>query len=553
MPSGADARRLRAMGGHAALARRSADTQADRARRRSLPRSRSRYPDRQLATTFAAEFPLVVDRERARFSTLVRALPALVQRHRGRARHVRRLHRAAAVRRGDGLRRRCTCRRSIPIGRVRRKGPNNTLERGPDDVGSPWAIGAREGGHKAIHPQLGTLDDFRRARRARARRTGSRSRSTSRSSARPTIPTSRQHPEWFRHRARTAPSSTRRTRRRSTRTSIRSISSPRLERAVARAARRVRLLDRRGRARSFASTIRTPSRFAFWEWVIGEIKREHPGRHLPGRGVHAPEGMHRLAKLGFSQSYTYFTWRNTQAGADRVLHRADAGAGPRLLPAELLAEHAGHPARVPAVRRPAGVHGAARARGNARRQLRHLRTGVRAAGARAARAGRGGVPGLGEVRAASTGISSARTACAPFIARLNAARRDNPALQRDGSLHFHRHRQRHAASATCELRRRATTSCWSSSTSIRTTRSRAGLTLDLGDLRPRCRARPYQVHDLLTDARYLWSGAAQLRRARSARARRRTCSSCAAACAPSATSTISCKRCASARPRHRRR
>ena len=87
-----------------------------------------------------------------------------------------------------------------PIGRAFRKGPNNTLTAGPDDPGSPWAIGGPEGGHKAIHPELGTLDDFDRLVAAAQRARASRSRWTSPSSARPTTPTSREHPEWFRHR-----------------------------------------------------------------------------------------------------------------------------------------------------------------------------------------------------------------------------------------------------------------------------------------------------------------------------------------------------------------
>ncbi len=76
-----------------------------------------------------------------------------------------------------------------PIGRVQRKGKNNALVAQPDDVGSPWAIGADEGGHKAILPELGTLADFRAPGGAGRARTASRSRSTSPSSARPTIPT----------------------------------------------------------------------------------------------------------------------------------------------------------------------------------------------------------------------------------------------------------------------------------------------------------------------------------------------------------------------------
>ena len=98
--------------------------------------------------------------------------------------------------------------------------------------------------------------------------------------------------------------------------------------------------------------------FALWEWLIGEIKQEHPETIFLSEAFTRPRVMHRLAKLGFSQSYTYFTWRNTAPGTDRVLHRADAAPVARLLPAERLAEHARHPAGVPAARRPAGLHDA---------------------------------------------------------------------------------------------------------------------------------------------------------------------------------------------------
>ena len=112
-----------------------------------------------------------------------------------------------------------------PIGRVNRKGANNTLAAQPGDVGSPWAIGSAEGGHKEILPELGSLEDFRSAQRAGARARHRRSRSTSRSNARPIIPTCARIRNGSSI-VRMAACSMRRTRPRSTRTSIRSISRP---------------------------------------------------------------------------------------------------------------------------------------------------------------------------------------------------------------------------------------------------------------------------------------------------------------------------------------
>jgi starch synthase (maltosyl-transferring) len=124
-----------------------------------------RHPDRTLQTTYPVEFPLVVERPRAGFSSWYELFPRSTSGNTG-------VH---------GTFRDCEARLPYvaqmgfdvlylppihPIGRMRRKGPNNTLAAGPDDVGSPWAIGAEEGGHKAVHPALGTLEDLRRLREA---------------------------------------------------------------------------------------------------------------------------------------------------------------------------------------------------------------------------------------------------------------------------------------------------------------------------------------------------------------------------------------------------
>ena len=214
-------------------------------------------------------------RPRARpLQHLVRAVPALGVGRPRPARHVPRRHRAPALRRRDGLRRRSTCRRSTRSAAPTARARTTRRRRGPDDPGSPWAIGARRG-----RPQ-GDPPGARHARGLRALveaapSTASRSRSTSPSSARPTTPTSRstrsgsaQRPDGTIQYAENPPKK------------YQDIypfdfESAGLARAVGGAARRLPLLDRPGRARSSASTTRTPSRSPFWEWLIarGQARR----------------------------------------------------------------------------------------------------------------------------------------------------------------------------------------------------------------------------------------------------------------------------------------
>ena len=198
-----------------------------------------------------------------------------------------------------------------PIGVSFRKGPNNTLNAGPDDPGSPWAIGAAEGGHKAIHPDLGTLSRLRPPRRRGARARASTSRWTSLSSVRPTILTSASIPNGS-VTARTARSNT-----------------PKIppkkyqdiypldfecadwQGAVERTAQRGRSSGRNTACASSAWTTRTRSRSDFWEWLIAQVRERYPDAVFLSEAFTRPKVMRRLAKMGFSQSYTYFTWRNT--------------------------------------------------------------------------------------------------------------------------------------------------------------------------------------------------------------------------------------------------
>ena len=343
---------------------------------------------------------------RAGCSSVVRALPALLRARGQHARHASRLRCAAAYVGGMGF--------DVlylppihPIGRERRKGRTTRSTPAPDDVGSPWAIGAAEGGHKAIHPELGTLDDFRRFV-ARAASSASRSRSTSRSNARRTIRTWRapgvvpqaagRHRPVRREPAEEVPGHL------SVQLRIRGLAG-----AVARARERVRVLDRRGRAHI---PRRQPAHQAVPVLGMGDRRDQAraSGRDLPLGGIHAPEGDAPAGQARLHAVVHVLHLAQHQAGAHRILHRADARTGARILPPELLAEHARHPARASADRRPAGVHGAARAGGDAGRELRHLRPGVRAARARAARARRRGVSRLREVRAAPLGPGARRTA-----------------------------------------------------------------------------------------------------------------------------------------------
>ncbi|HSD55226.1 MAG TPA: maltotransferase domain-containing protein, partial [Burkholderiales bacterium] len=147
------AARLRAVGDPGALRELALDEE--------LGEIAARHPDRRFAVTFPIELPLVVDRERARFSTWYEMFPRSAAPEPGRHGTFRDceawLPRIAEM--GFDV---LYFPPIHPIGRERRKGPNNALAAAPDDVGSPWAIGSAEGGHKAVHPALGTLEDFRR-------------------------------------------------------------------------------------------------------------------------------------------------------------------------------------------------------------------------------------------------------------------------------------------------------------------------------------------------------------------------------------------------------
>jgi starch synthase (maltosyl-transferring) len=197
-----------------------------------------------------------------------------------------------------------------PVGRTRRKGPNNRTTSEPGDPGSPWAIGASEGGHEAVHPALGTLADFR-AFRADAEAQGLEVALDVAFQCSPDHPWVDDHPEWFRKRADG---------------SIRHAENPPKKyedifpidfetedwEALWIALRDVFTFWMDEGVRIFRVDNPHTKALPFWEWVIAELKRKDPGVILLSEAFTRPRMMYRLAKLGFSQSYTYFAWRNTR-------------------------------------------------------------------------------------------------------------------------------------------------------------------------------------------------------------------------------------------------
>ncbi len=198
-----------------------------------------------------------------------------------------------------------------PIGETKRKGKNNRPESEPVDVGSPWAIGASEGGHKAVHPQLGTLEDFRRFV-SRADDLGLEVAIDIAFQCSPDHPYVSEHPEWFR----SLPDG-----------SIRHAENPPKKyedivpfdfetgavEALWEELKSVFLFWIEQGVHIFRVDNPHTKPFPFWEWVIGEIRAQHPDVLFLAEAFTRPKIMYRLAKLGFSQSYTYFAWRNTKA------------------------------------------------------------------------------------------------------------------------------------------------------------------------------------------------------------------------------------------------
>jgi len=268
-----------------------------------------RYPERDLATRYDKNVMVTVEREKARFSAWYELFPRSCSPDAGRHGTFRDCEEWLPYVASMGF--------DViylppihPIGLTFRKGKNNTLPAQPDDVGSPWAIGSAEGGHKSIHPHLGTLDDFRRFT-SKATDHGLEVALDIALQCTPDHPYVQQHREWFS----TRPDGT-----------IQYAENPPKKyqdiypinfetpqwRELWEELKSIFCFWVEQGVRIFRVDNPHTKSFRFWEWAIAEVQKDHPDVLFLAEAFTRPNVMYLLAKLGFSQSYTYFTWRNTK-------------------------------------------------------------------------------------------------------------------------------------------------------------------------------------------------------------------------------------------------
>ncbi len=193
-----------------------------------------------------------------------------------------------------------------PIGEVNRKGANNTIEAGPDDVGSPWAIGSADGGHDAIHPRLGTFEDFD-AFVARVGELGMEVALDFALQCAPDHPWAKEHQEWFITRpdgtiayAENPPKRYQ---------DIYPLNFDSDARGIYTEMLRVMLFWVQHGVRIFRVDNPHTKPPDFWQWLISQVKDRHPDVLFLSEAFTRPARLYGLARLGFTQSYTYFTWR----------------------------------------------------------------------------------------------------------------------------------------------------------------------------------------------------------------------------------------------------
>jgi len=269
-----------------------------------------RYPDPTLVERAAPVRIVEVERQRARFSTWYEFFP-----------------RSAAKNPGEhGTFKDCEARLADiaamnfdvvylppihPIGVTERKGPNNQPSAGTNDVGSPWAIGSQAGGHKAVHPALGTLNDFR-GLVARAEELGLEIALDIAFQCSPDHPYVREHPEWFLRRPDGSIQYAENPPKKYQDIYPFNFETEAWRELWAELKSVVEFWIAQG-VRIFRVDNPHTKPFEFWHWLIGEVRRAHPEVIFLAEAFTRPAPMYRLAKVGFSQSYTYFAWRNTKA------------------------------------------------------------------------------------------------------------------------------------------------------------------------------------------------------------------------------------------------
>ena len=267
------------------------------------------YPVRNFSTRYEKDLSVTVDREKARFSAWYEVFPRSCSPQPGRHGTFRDCEQVLPYIASLGF--------DVvylppihPIGKSFRKGKNNSTEPQPTDTGSPWAIGSTEGGHKSILPQLGTLEDFKHFRAA-AEKQGLEVALDIAFQCSPDHPYVREHPEWFRKRPDGTIQYAENPPKKYQDIFPLDFESPQWQSLWHELKSVFDFWIEQG-VRIFRVDNPHTKPFAFWEWAIGEIKTQHPDVLFLAEAFTRPHVMYRLAKLGFSQSYTYFTWRNTK-------------------------------------------------------------------------------------------------------------------------------------------------------------------------------------------------------------------------------------------------
>jgi starch synthase (maltosyl-transferring) len=457
-------------------------------------------PDRRFATTYPKELVVVVDREKARFSTWYEMFP-----------------RSCAPGSGHhGTFKDCEDRLPYikamgfdvlyfppihPIGHTHRKGRNNNPVANPGAPGTPWAIGSEEGGHKSIHPQLGTMDDFQNFV-AKARQYGIEIALDIAFQCSPDHPYVKEHPEWFRWR----PDNT-----------VQYAENPPKKyediypfefetenwQALWEELKNIVLFWIEQGIRIFRVDNPHTKPFRFWEWLIPDIKKSYPDVIFLSEAFTRPRVMYHLTKLGFTQSYTYFAWRNTklelmQYFTDLTQTEVREYFRPNLWPntPDILTEYLQFGGRSAFMARLvlAATLGASYGIYGPAFELCEDRPKEP-----------GSEEYLDSEKYEIKNWDIARPdSLKDFITRVNQIRRENPALHSDWSLRFHEvdneqlicYSKRtddlsNVILVVVNLDPHHTQSGW------------VKFPLEELGIDPQ---KPYQMHDLLSDARYLWQG-----------------------------------------------
>jgi starch synthase (maltosyl-transferring) len=465
-----------------------------------LARLMRRHSARPFAVTYERELALVVDRALARFGAWYELFPRSCAETAGTYATLRDVERRLPYVASMGF--------DVlylppihPIGRTHRKGRNNAPVASPDDPGSPWAIGAAEGGHRDVLPALGTLADFRHLVAA-ARSHGLEVALDIAYQCTPDHPYVARHPEWFRRRADGSVQYAENPPKKYEDIYPLDFETDRWQELWDELTDVVRFWIAQG-VRIFRVDNPHTKPFAFWEYLIDTLKTEHPDVIFLSEAFTRPKVMYRLAKLGFTQSYTYFAWRNTKWELEQYFTELTQTPvreyfRPNLWPntPDILTEYlqfGGRPAFVVRLVLAAtlgasyGIYGPAFELG----ENRPLRPGSEEY--------------LDSEKYELRHWDIERPdSLRELITRVNRIRRENPALQHDWSLRFHHVDNaeliaytkqsvdgRNLVLVVVNLDAHHVQSGW-------VDLPLAALGMDGHE--------PYQVHDLLTGAHYLWHG-----------------------------------------------